>query len=52
MVDSQAMILITNSLESQLSKSFCYRETTTELWQEIKNQHSNQHLCMHQELRI
>jgi gag-polypeptide of LTR copia-type len=42
MVDSQAMRLITNSLEPQLSESFCYCETAAELWQEIKNQHSNQ----------
>jgi hypothetical protein len=42
MVDSQAMILITNSLESQLSESFCYCETIAELLQEIENQHSNQ----------
>jgi hypothetical protein len=37
MVDSQAMTLITNSLEPQLSESFCYCETTPELWQEIEN---------------
>jgi gag-polypeptide of LTR copia-type len=31
MVDSQAMTLITNSLEPQLSESFCYCETVVEL---------------------
>jgi hypothetical protein len=36
------MTLITNSLEPQLSKNFCYCETAPELWQEIENQHSNQ----------
>jgi gag-polypeptide of LTR copia-type len=42
MVDSQGMTLITNSLEPQLSESFCYCEIAAELWQEIENQHSNQ----------
>jgi hypothetical protein len=41
-MDSQAMTLITNSLEPQLSQTFCYCETATELWQENKNQCSNQ----------
>jgi seryl-tRNA synthetase len=41
-MDSQAMTLITNSLEPQLSETFCYCETTTKLWQEIENQYSNQ----------
>jgi seryl-tRNA synthetase len=41
-MDSQAMTLITNSLEPQLSETFCCCETTAELWQEIKNQHNNQ----------
>jgi hypothetical protein len=36
------MTLITNSLEYQLSESFYYCGTSTELWQEIKNQHNNQ----------
>jgi hypothetical protein len=30
-MDSQAMTLITNSLEPQLSQTFCYCETATEL---------------------
>jgi uncharacterized membrane protein YgcG len=40
MIDSQAMTLISNSLEPQLSKTF-YCETTSELWQAIENQFSN-----------
>jgi hypothetical protein len=40
MMDSQAMTLILNSLESQLSEFF-YCETVLELWQVIENQFSN-----------
>jgi gag-polypeptide of LTR copia-type len=40
MVDSQAMTLISNSLQPQLSETF-YCETTLELWQAIENQFSN-----------
>jgi gag-polypeptide of LTR copia-type len=36
MVDSQAMTLISNSLEPQLSETF-YCETILELWQAIEN---------------
>jgi hypothetical protein len=39
MIDSQVMILISNSLEPQLSEIF-YCETTLELWQSIENQFS------------
>jgi gag-polypeptide of LTR copia-type len=41
-MDSQAMTLITNSLEPQLFETFCYCKTAAELWQEIENQHNNQ----------
>jgi hypothetical protein len=39
-LDSQAIILISNSLEPQLSEIF-YCEITLELWQAIQNQFSN-----------
>ena len=41
MADSQAITLITNSLEPQLNNMFCYYETAAELWQGIENQYSN-----------
>jgi gag-polypeptide of LTR copia-type len=40
MMNSQAMTLISNSLEPQLLEIF-YCETTLELWQAIENQFSN-----------
>ncbi|KAF3319907.1 gag-polypeptide of LTR copia-type [Carex littledalei] len=42
MIDSQAMTLITNSIEPQLSTSFWTCETATELWQAIEKQYSDQ----------
>jgi hypothetical protein len=39
-LDSQAITLISNSLEPQLSEIF-YCEITLELWQAIQNQFSN-----------
>ena len=41
MADSQAITLITNSLEPQLNNMFCYYETAAELWQGIENQYNN-----------
>jgi hypothetical protein len=42
MIDSQAMTLITNSIEPQLSTSFWACETSAELWRAIEKQYSDQ----------
>ncbi|XP_078179596.1 uncharacterized protein LOC144573717 [Carex rostrata] len=42
MVDSQAMTLISNSIEPQLSTSFWTCKTAAELWQAIEKQFSDQ----------
>jgi len=42
MIDSQAMTLITNSIDPQLSTSFWTCETAAELWQAIEKQLSDQ----------
>jgi hypothetical protein len=40
MIDSQVMILISSSLDPQLSETI-YCKTSSDIWQEIENQFSN-----------